>query len=191
MHRAGGRFLQLLPWSHPKRQIEGPGSQATHYSNDWKSRNYKARCRRVAPVPRSWGPGRHQTGDYRSVNSIETAGQTTRNPDPSYDLYLGIRLLSKLAILDKLYIFCYSVPMQTVSATHAKQNFAVMLDQSQREPVMIQRHERDIAVVISAEEYERMHQNRWAEFNRLSALAAKQAKANGLTEEILAEILAG
>jgi prevent-host-death family protein len=81
--------------------------------------------------------------------------------------------------------------MQTVSATYAKQNFAAILDQSQREPVRIQRHDREVAVLVSSEEFERVHQNRWAEFNRLSALAAKQAKANGLTEEILSEILAG
>jgi prevent-host-death family protein len=80
--------------------------------------------------------------------------------------------------------------MTTVSATHAKQNFAAMLDQSQREPVRIQRHERDIAVLVSAEEYTRLRQDRWAEFNRLAALAATQAKANGLTQEKLAEILA-
>jgi hypothetical protein len=35
-----------------------------------------------------------------------------------------------------------------------------------------------------------MNRERWAEFNRLSASAAEEAKANGLTEEILAEILA-
>jgi prevent-host-death family protein len=80
--------------------------------------------------------------------------------------------------------------MPTVSATHAKQNFAAMLDQSQREPVRIQRHDRDIAVLVSAEEYSRLHRDRWAEFNRLAALAAEQGKANGLTEEKLAEILA-
>ena len=80
--------------------------------------------------------------------------------------------------------------MWTVSATHAKQNFAAILDQSQREPVRIQRHERDVAVLVSAEEYQRLNRDKWAEFNRLSQLASEQAKANGLTEEILAEILA-
>jgi len=80
--------------------------------------------------------------------------------------------------------------MATVSATHAKQNFAAILDQAQREPVRIQRHERDVAVLVSAEEYQRLRRDPWAEFNRLSEIAAAQAKANGLTEEILAEILA-
>ena len=80
--------------------------------------------------------------------------------------------------------------MPTVSATHAKQNFAAILDQSQREPVRIQRHDRDVAVLISTEEYERLIRDRWREFDRLSALASAQAQANGLTEEKLQEILA-
>ena len=80
--------------------------------------------------------------------------------------------------------------MPTFSATHAKQNFAAMLDAAQREPVRIQRHDREVAVLISVEEYERMNRDRWAEFNRLSAIASEQAKANGLTQEILDEILA-
>ena len=64
----------------------------------------------------------------------------------------------KLTILDKMYILCYSVPMPTVSATHAKQNFAATIDAAQREPVRIQRHERDIAVMMSAVEYDRIQQ---------------------------------
>jgi prevent-host-death family protein len=80
--------------------------------------------------------------------------------------------------------------MPTVSATHAKQQFAALLDTAQREPVRIQRHERDVAVLISAEEYDRLHKDRWSEFNRLAAIASEQAKAKGLTEKSLAEILA-
>jgi antitoxin Phd len=80
--------------------------------------------------------------------------------------------------------------MTKVSATYAKQNFAAMLDQAQHEPVRIQRHDRDIAVILSAAEYERIRRDRWAEFNRLSAIAAEQAQANGLTESTLADLLA-
>lgn len=79
--------------------------------------------------------------------------------------------------------------MKTVSATEAKQNFAEIIDAAQREPVRIRRHNRDLAVIVSAEEFERIQKSRWAEVNRLSAIVAEQAKANGLTEEILAEIL--
>jgi prevent-host-death family protein len=80
--------------------------------------------------------------------------------------------------------------MTEFSATQAKQQFAALLEAAQRGPVRIRRHQRDVAVLVSSEEYERMNRDRWAEFNRLSAIASEQAKANGLTEEILAEILA-
>jgi len=80
--------------------------------------------------------------------------------------------------------------MPTVSATHAKQNFAAILDAAQRGPVRIQRHERDVAVLVSAEEYQRLNRDRWKEFDRLSALASAQAETNGLTEEKLDVILA-
>jgi hypothetical protein len=47
-----------------------------------------------------------------------------------------------------------------------------------------------MAVINSAKGYDRLNKDRWAEFNRLFAIPAEQAKANGLTEKILAEILA-
>jgi prevent-host-death family protein len=71
--------------------------------------------------------------------------------------------------------------MTEVSATQAKQQFAALLEAAQRGPVRIRRHQRDVAVLLSAEEYERMNRDRWREFNRLSAIASEQAKANGLT----------
>lgn len=46
--------------------------------------------------------------------------------------------------------------MKTVSATDAKQRLAALLDAAQREPVVIRRHERDVAVLVSADQYERM-----------------------------------
>jgi PHD/YefM family antitoxin component YafN of YafNO toxin-antitoxin module len=50
--------------------------------------------------------------------------------------------------------------MPTVSATYVKQNFAAILDLSQREPVMIQRYERNIAVMMSAVEFDGIQQIR-------------------------------
>lgn len=80
--------------------------------------------------------------------------------------------------------------MTIVSATEAKQRFAALLDAAQRAPVRIQRHGRDVAVLLSAEESARYIRDRWKQFDRLSELASEQAKANGLTEEILQKILA-
>ena len=84
----------------------------------------------------------------------------------------------------------YPILMTEISATQAKQQFAALLDAAQRGPVRIKRHDREVAVLISAEEYEKMVRDRWREFDRLSALASAEAQANGLTEEILQEILA-
>ena len=46
--------------------------------------------------------------------------------------------------------------MQYVSASDAKQRLAAILDTAQREPVMIRRQKRDVAVVLSVQEYERV-----------------------------------
>jgi len=80
--------------------------------------------------------------------------------------------------------------MPTVSATHAKQNFAAMIDTAQREPVRIQRHERDVAVLVSAEEYERIHKLRVQELIRLSDDMGRYAESRGMTDELLEKLLA-
>jgi prevent-host-death family protein len=80
--------------------------------------------------------------------------------------------------------------MKIISATEAKQRFAAVIDQAQREPVMIRRQNRDVAVVIAPSDYEKLRGFRVAEFNRLADEAGRQAEANGLTEEILNKILA-
>ena len=80
--------------------------------------------------------------------------------------------------------------MPTVSATHAKQNFAAMIDLSQREPVKIRRHDRDVAVLVSAEEYEKIHQLRVKELLRFTEETSKYAEAQGMTDELLEQLLA-
>jgi prevent-host-death family protein len=77
-----------------------------------------------------------------------------------------------------------------MSATHAKQNFAAMIDAAQREPVRIQRHERDVAVLVSAEEYERIHKLRVQELIRLSDEMGRYAESQGMTDELLEQLLA-
>jgi prevent-host-death family protein len=79
--------------------------------------------------------------------------------------------------------------MQTVSASDAKQRFAALLDAAQREPVVIRRHERDVAVLMSADEYEQMRGARIATFQRFCDRVAEEAKARGMNEAVLEEIL--
>ena len=79
--------------------------------------------------------------------------------------------------------------MRSISATEAKQRLAALLDAAQREPVVIRRQNRDVAVIMSAEEYERIRRKNIDEFqkfcDRVGALAAKR----GMTEKVLADIL--
>jgi prevent-host-death family protein len=86
--------------------------------------------------------------------------------------------------------FVYTVFMPTVSATHAKQNFAAMLDAAQREPVRIQRHDREIAVLVSAHEYEEARKLRARELIRLSDEMGRYAESHGMTDDLLKQLLA-
>jgi prevent-host-death family protein len=80
--------------------------------------------------------------------------------------------------------------MRIVSATDAKQRLAAVLDAAQREPVVIRRQKRDVAVVLSVEEYERLRGLNVDAFQRFCDRVAERAAARGLSEDRLAEILA-
>ena len=79
--------------------------------------------------------------------------------------------------------------MKTVSATEAKQRFAAIIDAAQREPVVVRRQNRDVAVIMSSEEYERIRGANIEELDRLCQRVSKQAAERGMTDEILADLL--
>jgi prevent-host-death family protein len=79
--------------------------------------------------------------------------------------------------------------MQTFTANEAKTRFGEFLDQAQREPVAVLRHDRMVGVMVSAQDYEamrRFYANRLQHTLIESANVASQA---GLTPEALDALL--
>ena len=79
--------------------------------------------------------------------------------------------------------------MKTVTATDAKNRLGAILDEAQHEPIVIRRQDRDIAVVLSMSDYERLRTGNIRAFLDLRNEVAAQAAANGLTEERLNQLL--
>jgi antitoxin Phd len=79
--------------------------------------------------------------------------------------------------------------MKTVTATDAKQRLAALIDAVQRELILIRRQNRDAAVLISPQEYERLCALNADEFQRFCDRIAERAAARGLSPDKLAELL--
>ncbi len=75
----------------------------------------------------------------------------------------------------------------TASDTDAK--LTTLLETAQREPVFIERDQKEVAVILSSRDYDRLSGKSLREFNAICDQIAAEAAAKGLTEEILEEIL--
>lgn len=80
--------------------------------------------------------------------------------------------MDNLSILSIIWLILLkkSVIMQLVSATEAKQSFAAVIDKAQREPVVIRKQNRDVAVIMSIEDYNRITRTNIRNFNNLGQI---------------------
>lgn len=79
--------------------------------------------------------------------------------------------------------------MKSIAATEAKNRLGAVLDEAQREPIVIRRQDREIAVILSMADYERLRSGNVKAFLDARNAAAVEAAAQGLTERRLAELL--
>jgi len=79
--------------------------------------------------------------------------------------------------------------MKRVAATEAKNRLGAILDEAQRQPVVIRRQNRDIAVVISMADYERLRDGNIAALLEARRQLAAEAAARGLTARRLKKLL--
>ena len=80
--------------------------------------------------------------------------------------------------------------MKTISASVAKQTFAQLIDSAAVEPVVVRRQKRDVAVVLSIADYQRLVGLNVAEFQRHCDKVGAAAKKAGLTQAKLNRLLA-
>ena len=79
--------------------------------------------------------------------------------------------------------------MQPLAAGEAGQSFASVIDDAAHEPVVIRRQQRNVAVVLSMQEYERLTEANKREFQRFCDLMGQRAAAAGMNSKRLAELL--
>lgn len=79
--------------------------------------------------------------------------------------------------------------MQFVSDTEVNQAFAAIIDKAQREPVTIRQQNRDVAVIMSMEDYQRITRINIQEFQQFRENIGRKAQERGLTEDKLNELL--
>jgi len=78
--------------------------------------------------------------------------------------------------------------MKILSATDARNRFGKLIDMAQAEPVCVQRRDRDVAVVLSPEEFRRLSQAAGGQVSpAVSKLHAESAKRWARVYEALAK----
>jgi prevent-host-death family protein len=80
--------------------------------------------------------------------------------------------------------------MRNATPIQNEQQFSALVQAAQSGPVTIERQNRELAVILSIGDYERMRAVHLERLKELGAEVSDEAKAKGLTEEILKRMLA-
>lgn len=80
--------------------------------------------------------------------------------------------------------------MKAINDSDLERGFAEILDEAQRQPIVIRREGQDIAAIVSIRDYESIRVAGITSFIQARNDAAQEAAANGLTEERLNELVA-
>ena len=80
--------------------------------------------------------------------------------------------------------------MKSYTANEAKTRFGEFIDQAQREPVRVMRHDRVVGVMVSAQDYAAMRAFYADRLRQTMDKTADQAARAGLTDRALAALLA-
>jgi prevent-host-death family protein len=79
--------------------------------------------------------------------------------------------------------------MKSVDESNARERFFELLDDAQRQPVVIQRLGEDLAALVSMADYERLRVANVRSLLDARRAIATEAAANGLTEGRLTDLL--
>ena len=80
--------------------------------------------------------------------------------------------------------------MRTISEAEFRRAPNEVLEAARREAVVIRREDQELAVVIPADQFEELRRLVADEFDRFCDATAAEARANGMSEEDLAGLLA-
>jgi hypothetical protein len=80
--------------------------------------------------------------------------------------------------------------MVSMPLNEVQQDFGKAAALSQEEPVLVEAEKEPVAVILSVREFERLREVQFEEFFRFCDVIGAQAAKRGMTEKVLAEILA-
>ena len=79
--------------------------------------------------------------------------------------------------------------MRQISASEVGKDFAYIIDTAQKEPIIVKKNNRDCVAIISMSDYENLVRMKNLRLKKLAEDIGAEAQDNGLTIEILEEIL--